>query len=52
MDLNKKQKDINYEDDKPQLANHNTNNLYLTTTDLQKMMSSEDEKLVNVTTTK
>jgi hypothetical protein len=52
MDLNKKQKDINKEDDKPQLANQTTNNLYLTTTDLQKMMSSEDEKLVNVTTTK
>jgi hypothetical protein len=52
MDLNKKQKDINKEDDKPQLANQTTNNLYLTTNDLQKMMSSEDEKLVNVTTTK
>lgn len=52
MDLNKKQKDINKEEEKPQLANQTTNNLYLSTSDLQKMMANgEDEKLIDVTPT-
>ena len=51
MDLNKKQKDINKEDVK-QLSDGTTNNFYLTTSDLQKMMKNdEDEKLINVTPT-
>jgi len=51
MDLNKKQKDINKNDEPKQVGNQTTNNLYLTTADLQKMMNSEDEKLVDVTPT-
>ena len=52
MDLNKKQKDINKEDMR-QVADGTTNNFYLTTSDLQKMMKNdEDEKLINVTPTK
>lgn len=51
MDLNKKQKDINKNDEPKQVGNQTTNNLYLTTADLQKMMNSEDEKLIDVTPT-
>ena len=48
MDLNKKQKDINKIDDEPKQVG-TTNNLYLTTSDLQKMMRSDDESLIDVT---
>jgi hypothetical protein len=48
MDLNKKQKDINRVDDEPKQVG-TTNNLYLTTSDLQKMMQSDDESLIDVT---
>jgi|TARA_B100000035_G_scaffold314684_1_gene331783 hypothetical protein len=52
MDLNKKQKDIDKKDDVPQVGG-TTNNLFLTTADLQKMMiTKDDEKLVDVTPTK
>ena len=51
MDLNKKQKDINKNEEPKQIGNQTTNNLYLTTADLQKMMNSEDEKLIDVTPT-
>jgi len=52
MDLNKKQKDIDKNDDIPQVGS-TTNNLFLTTADLQKMMiTKDDEKLVDVTPTK
>jgi len=51
MDLNKKQKDISKNDEPKQVGNQTTNNLYLTTADLQKMMNSEDEKLIDVTPT-
>jgi len=51
MDLNKKQKDISKNDETKQVGNQTTNNLYLTTADLQKMMNSEDEKLIDVTPT-
>ena len=52
MDLNKKQKDIDKKDDIPQVSG-TTNNLFLTTADLQKMMiTKDDEKLVDVTPTK
>jgi hypothetical protein len=51
MDLNKKQKDMNKNEEPKQVGNQTTNNLYLTTADLQKMMNSEDEKLIDVTTT-
>lgn len=51
MDLNKKQKDMNKNEEPKQVGNQTTNNLYLTTVDLQKMMNSEDEKLIDVTTT-
>jgi len=52
MDLNKKQKDIDKKDDIPQVGG-TTNNLFLTTADLQKMMiTKDDEKLVDVTPTK
>ena len=51
MDLNKKQKDIDKKDDIPQVGG-TTNNLFLTTADLQKMMiTKDDEKLVDVTPT-
>ena len=51
MDLNKKQKDIDKNDDIPQVGS-TTNNLFLTTADLQKMMiTKDDEKLVDVTPT-
>jgi len=51
MDLNKKQKDIDKKDDVPQVGG-TTNNLFLTTADLQKMMiTKDDEKLVDVTPT-
>lgn len=48
MDLNKKQKDINKIDDEPKQVG-TTNNLYLTTSDLQKMMQSDNESLIDVT---
>ena len=51
MDLNKKQKDMNKNEEPIQIGNQTTNNLYLTTADLQKMMNSEDEKLIDVTPT-
>jgi len=53
MDLNKKQKDIDKKDEAPQIAGSTTtNNLFLTTADLQKMMvTQDDEKLVDVTPT-
>jgi hypothetical protein len=51
MDLNKKQKDMNKNEEPKQIGNQTTNNLYLTTADLQKMMNSEDEKLIDVTPT-
>ena len=52
MDLNKKQKDISKTEEPKQVGNQTTNNLFLTTTDLQKMMQQhEDEKLIDVTTT-
>jgi len=51
MDLNKKQKDMNKNEEPNQIGNQTTNNLYLTTADLQKMMNSEDEKLIDVTPT-
>jgi hypothetical protein len=52
MDLNKKQKDIDKKDETPQIAGGTTNNLFLTTADLQKMMVTQnDEKLVDVTPT-
>ena len=51
MDLNKKQKDMNKNEEPKQIGNQTTNNLYLTTADLQKMMNSEDEKLIDVTST-
>jgi hypothetical protein len=51
MDLNKKQKDINKNEEPKEIGNQTTNNLYLTTADLQKMMNSEDEKLIDVTPT-
>ena len=52
MDLNKKQKDIDKKDEVPQVGG-TTNNLFLTTADLQKMMiTKDDEKLVDVTPTK
>ena len=52
MDLNKKQKDIDKKDDVLQVGG-TTNNLFLTTADLQKMMiTKDDEKLVDVTPTK
>ena len=45
MDLNKKQKDIDKKDDEPkQIAGGTTNNLFLTTADLQKMMSAQDDE--------
>ena len=51
MDLNKKQKDIDKKDEVPQVGG-TTNNLFLTTADLQKMMiTKDDEKLVDVTPT-
>lgn len=52
MDLNKKQKDIDKKDEAPQITGGTTNNLFLTTADLQKMMvTQDDEKLVDVTPT-
>jgi len=51
MDLNKKQKDINKNEEPKEIGNQTTNNLYLTTADLQKMMNSEDENLIDVTPT-
>jgi hypothetical protein len=51
MDLNKKQKDMNKNEEPKQIGNQTTNNLYLTTADLQKMMNSEDENLIDVTPT-
>lgn len=51
MDLNKKQKDMSKNEEPKQVGNQTTNNLYLTTADLQKMMNSEDEKLIDVTPT-
>jgi hypothetical protein len=48
MDLNKKQKDINRIDNEPKQVG-TTNNLYLTTSDLQKMMRSDNESLVDIT---
>ena len=49
MDLNKKQVDINKKDTPQQQVGGTTNNLYLTTSDLQKMMQKEDEKIIDVT---
>ena len=52
MDLNKKQKDKDKKDEAPQIAGGTTNNIFLTTADLQKMMvTKDDEKLVDVTPT-
>lgn len=48
MDLNKKQKDINRIDNEPKQVG-TTNNLYLTTSDLQKMMRSDNESLIDIT---
>ena len=48
MDLNKKQKDINKVDDDPKQIG-TTNNLYLTTSDLQKMMQNDNEQFIDVT---
>ena len=48
MDLNKKQKDINRVDNEPKQVG-TTNNLYLTTSDLQKMMQSDNESLIDIT---
>jgi len=48
MDLNKKQVDIN-KNDEPKQIGGTTNNLYLTTSDLQKMMKSSDNNLIDVT---
>jgi len=48
MDLNKKQKDINKVDNEPKQVG-TTNNLYLTTSDLQKMMQSDNEQLIDIT---
>ena len=48
MDLNKKQKDINRVDNEPKQVG-TTNNLYLTTSDLQKMMRSDNESLIDIT---
>jgi hypothetical protein len=47
MDLNKKQIDINKKDE-PKQVSGTTNNLYLTTSDLQKMMHNADT-LIDVT---
>ena len=49
MDLNKKQKDINKKDDEPKQVSGTTNNLYLTTSDLQKMMMQDNSDLIDVT---
>lgn len=49
MDLNKKQKDINKKDDEPKQVGGTTNNLYLTTSDLQKMMMQNNSDLIDVT---
>jgi len=49
MDLNKKQKDINKKDDEPKQVSGTTNNLYLTTSDLQKMMMQSNSDLIDVT---
>lgn len=49
MDLNKKQKDINKKDDEPRQVSGTTNNLYLTTSDLQKMMMQSNSDLIDVT---
>ena len=49
MDLNKKQKDINKKDDEPKQVSGTTNNLYLTTSDLQKMMTQNNSELIDVT---
>ena len=51
MDLNKKHKDINKEDDQPkQLGGNTTNNLFVgTTTDLQRLIQNEQvEKVIDV----
>jgi hypothetical protein len=49
MDLNKKQKDINKKDDEPKQVSGTTNNLYLTTSDLQKMMTQNNSEVIDVT---
>jgi hypothetical protein len=46
MDLNKKHKEINKDDDQPKQVGNTTNNLFVgTTTDLQRLIN--DEKLVD-----
>ena len=49
MDLNKKQVDISKTDEEPKQLGGTTNNLYLTTSDLQKMMANTDGKIIDVT---
>jgi len=49
MDLNKKNKDINTVDKKPQLGN-TTNNLFVgSTTDLQRMLQNDQSEPIDVT---
>ena len=50
MDLNKKHKEINKEDDQPKQLGNTTNNLFVgTTTDLQRLIQNEQvEKVIDV----
>lgn len=48
MDLNKKHKDINKEEQPKQLGGNTTNNLFVgTTTDLQRLIHGEKEKIID-----
>lgn len=48
MDLNKKNKDINTKDEVKQVGNTTNNNVFLSTTDLQRMLRQDDE-MIDVT---